>query len=95
MHCINVWLTVKSPDDISAVRDLLAECQRLSRQEPGCERFEVYHSDADTSRFLLCEHWTDRSDWETHREARAFSEFYQPRVLPLVDREAHICTPVD
>lgn len=95
MFHINVWLTVKNPSDTETVRRLLAEAARLSRTEPGCVRFEVYHSQADATRFLLCEHWAQKSDWETHRTAKAFSEIYQPQVLPLVNREPHISTLVE
>lgn len=92
MFCINVWLTVKDPTNTETVRGLLAEAARLSCVEPGCLRFEVYHSQADPTRFLLCEHWAQKSDWETHRAGKAFTEVYLPKVLPLVDREPHIST---
>ena len=90
MFCINVWLTVKNESDTERVKELLSEAMRLSREEPGCERFEVYQSEADRSRFLLCEHWSDRAAWETHRDAEAFTTIYAPQVLPLVDRDPHI-----
>lgn len=94
MFCLNVWLTVKNPDDVPRVRDLLAEAGLLSRDEPGNLRFEVYQSQADPARFLLCEHWQSKDAWEAHREAKAFREIYAPQVLPLVDRQPHPSTPV-
>lgn len=95
MFSINVWLTVKDPADIPVVRDLLAEATRWTRQEPGCLRFEVYHSQADNTRFLLHEQWGQQSDWETHRTGKAFSEIYAPQVLPRVIREPHISTLIE
>lgn len=95
MFCINVWLSVKNPEDIGAVAGLLAEAARWTRAEPGCLRFEIYHSEADATKFLLVEHWREKSDWETHRTAKAFSEIYAPKVLPLVNREPHISTLVE
>jgi quinol monooxygenase YgiN len=95
MFCINVWLTVKDPDHTEAVRGLLAEAVRWTRAEPGCLRFEVYHSESDPLKFLLVERWAQKSDWETHRTAKAFSEIYAPKVLPLVNREPHISTLVE
>ena len=92
MFYINVWLSVKNLADVETVRGLLAEAARLSRAEPGCVRFEVYHSQADPARFLLCEHWAQQSDWEMHRAGKAFTEVYLPKVLPLVNREPHIST---
>ena len=92
MHYLNVWLTVKDAADIDAVGRHLSEAARLSRTEPGCRRFEVYQSQADASRFLLCEHWETKQAWETHRTAKAYTEIYQPHVLPKVDREPHVST---
>jgi quinol monooxygenase YgiN len=90
MFHINVWLTVKDAANTAHVRDLLAEACRLSRSEPGCTRFEVYHSHADPRKFLLCEHWQNEQAWQDHRKEKAFTEIYEPQVLPLVDREPHI-----
>jgi len=89
MHYLNVWLKVKNPGDVPQVRALLATAGQWSRQEPGCARFEVYQSQADPARFLLCEHWETKEALEVHRTARAFTEIYQPQVLPLVEREPH------
>lgn len=36
-----------------------------------------------------------KADWERHRTAKAFSEIYAPKVLPLVDRTPHISTLVE
>lgn len=95
MFCINVWLTVKDPADVETVKGLLASQVPLTREESGCLRFEIYHSEANPAKFLLVERWQQKSDWETHRSAKAFSEIYAPKVLPLVDREPHISMPVE
>lgn len=95
MHYLNVWLTVKDPADVDVVEDLLSAAARLSRNEPGCLRFEVYHSETEPTKFLLVEHWQARSDWETHRTAKAYTEIYQPHVLPRVDRQPHVATLVE
>ena len=90
MFYLNVWLTVQDEAEVENVRGYLAQCTRLSREEPGCVRYEVYHSQAERKRFLLCEHWATREDWERHRTARAFQEVYHPLVIPRVVREPHI-----
>lgn len=95
MFYLNVWLTVKDPGQIETVGKLLASQVPLTRAEPGCIRFEVYHSEADPRRFLLVECWREKADWETHRTAPAFTEIYAPQVLPLVDREPHISKLVE
>ena len=82
----NVILSVKSTDDIEMVRELLAEQARLSSEEPGCIRFEVYHSQTQRQQFILVEQWSSEEDLACHKEARAFTELYLPKVIPLVDR---------
>jgi len=88
----NVILTVRDRADIDAVARLLQQQAELSRHEPGCARFEVYHSDSDPSVFLLIEQWEDQPALNAHREARAFTQVYRPLVLPLVERSPHLCT---
>lgn len=89
MYHLNVWLSVKDPSNIRDIRERLAEACKLSRHEPGCERFEVYQSQADQSKFLLVEWWHTKEAWEVHRQERAVTEIYVPLVLPYVDREPH------
>ena len=86
----NVLLTVKNTDDVETVRELLAEQARLSREEPGCERFEVYHSQADRQQFMLVERGQTAVDLAQHKEAKAFTELYIPKVIPLVERVPHL-----
>jgi quinol monooxygenase YgiN len=94
MLYLNIWLTVKEPAHIAEVAGLLAEQARLSRQEPGCLRFEVYQSNNDPARFLLCERWESQDALDVHRTAHAYTTVYQPKVLPLVNREPHPSTLV-
>lgn len=91
MYYLNVWLTVKDAANVAVVRERLGKACGMSREEPGCERFEVYQSQADERRFLLVEWWESKAAWETHRQNRAVTEIYVPQVLPLVDREPHPC----
>jgi quinol monooxygenase YgiN len=90
-----IVLTVKEEADVEEIRGLLAEQGRLSRQEPGCVRFEVYHSQSDPKVFLLCEWWESQQALDIHRTAKAYTEIYQPKVLPRVTRVPHISTLVE
>ena len=92
MFCINVLLQVKNQADVDEVARLLTEAARLSREEPGCLRFEAFHSQSDPNVFLLCERWESEAAWQAHREEKAFREIYQPQVLPKVERTPHIST---
>ena len=89
MIYVNVLLTVQNAGDVEEIRGLLAEQCRLSRQEPGCRRFEVYHSQNDPQVFLLNEHWESQEALDSHRKAKAYTEIYQPKVLPRVERTPH------
>jgi quinol monooxygenase YgiN len=85
----NIVLTVNDEKDVPAIRDLLREQGRLSRAEPGCLRFEVYHSQSDPKVFLLCERWESAEALDVHRTAKAYTEIYKPQVLPKVSRVPH------
>lgn len=89
MVYVNVWLTVKDPKDVETVKALLTEAGKLSRAEEGCVRFEVYHSTADPTTFLLNEHWASPEALDGHRQGVPYTQIYQPRVMPLVVREGH------
>jgi quinol monooxygenase YgiN len=85
----NVLLTVNDEQDVPAIRDHLREQGRLSRMEPGCLRFEVYHSQSDPKVFLLIERWESTAALDVHRTAKAYTQIYQPHVLPRVSRSPH------
>jgi quinol monooxygenase YgiN len=89
MVYLNVLLRVKDESNIAKVSDLLREQATRSRGEPGCARFEVYHSDADLCLFMLVEQWQTQADVDRHRTGAAFVEIYTPLVLPLVERTPH------
>jgi quinol monooxygenase YgiN len=95
MFALNVHLTVKNVDDIPKVRDLLAECGRRSRREPGCVSYEVCHSQTDPKFFMLIERWADEAAWQAHRAGESVQTIYLPQVIPLVDRVPHISTIVE
>lgn len=87
----NVILRVRESQHIAEVASLLAEQARLSAEEPGCESFVVYHSESEPELFLLIEAWESQQHLAQHREAKAFKELYVPRVIPLVERQPHLC----
>jgi quinol monooxygenase YgiN len=94
MISLNIFLTVKQPDDVGRVRELLAEQARLSRTEPGCITFRVTQSNNQPARFFLYEEWADQGALDVHRTAQAYTTVYAPHVLPLVDREPHPSTSI-
>lgn len=91
----NILLTVKDAKDVPEIRELLREQGRLSRAEPGCARFEVYQSNVDETRFFLIERWESNEALDLHRKAKAYTEIYQPKVLPKVERQGHVSTVIE
>jgi quinol monooxygenase YgiN len=91
MIYLNVWLTVKDPQQVDSLRQLMASAAELSRTEPGCVRFEVYQSRNDPKRFLLHERWESQAALDQHRKAKAYTTIYQPQIMPNVDRDGHPC----
>ena len=85
----NVILEVAKQTDIETVRILLHRQGELSRQEPGCSRFEVYQSQTERSLFMLIEQWETPADLEMHRDGPGFKVIFEPQVLQLVKRVAH------
>jgi quinol monooxygenase YgiN len=85
----NIVLTVQNEADIPEVRELLREHASLSRAEPGCLRFELYHSKNDPKVFLIFERWESTAALDVHRTAKGYTQIYQPKVLPRVTRVAH------
>lgn len=79
------------PARLTSIRAALAEVCTLSLREPGCERFEVYHSRTEPSVFLLIEQWSDPAALTAHRQAPSFLEVLTPHVLPFVERAPHDC----
>jgi len=95
MICMNIILTVQEDHKIEVVRDLLCEAMRKSRNEPGCERFDVYQSQPKPNQFTLIEHWSSQEALDAHRQAEAYTTIYKPQVIPLVERVGHPVTLLD
>ena len=89
MICMNIILTVQEDHKIEVVRDLLCEAMRKSRNEPGCERFDVYQSQSNPNEFTMIEHWSAQEALDAHRQAEAYTTIYKPQVIPLVERVGH------
>lgn len=91
MLYMNIILTVNDEQDVDEVKALLTEHGKLSRAEPGCARFELYHSKNDPKTFVISEHWESEAALDEHRKAQGYTTIYQPKVLPKVSRAGHPC----
>ena len=88
----NVILNLKNIDDAKKVSGMLTTLAEMSRDEPGCDRFEVYHSQSAARIFMLVERWLTQELLDDHRKADSFAVFYMDNVIPLVERVPHPCT---
>lgn len=88
---LTVVLSARDLSCVPQLRELLAMQVNLSRQEPGCVRFEAFESQTVPGTFILIERWESQAAVDTHRTAKGFTTVYAPLVLPLVDRVAHVC----
>lgn len=92
---LTVVLTARESSSVPELRELLLQQARLSREEPGCVRFEVYESTSVPDTFILIERWESQQALDVHRTATGFTTVYAPRVLPLVDRIPYVCRQLD
>lgn len=88
---LTVILSAKDVVSLPELRSLLAMHVNLSRQEPGCLRFEALESQSVPGTFFLIERWESQAALDVHREAEAIITIYRPKVLPLVERVVHVC----
>ena len=86
---LNILLTVKDSSNIDKVKTLLTELAASCQPEPGCVRYEIYHSQNDESLFIIHEWWESQAALDIHRTAAGYLEIYQPQVIPLVERVPH------
>lgn len=87
----NVLLVVTNVANIDEVKKHLVKLATQSLLEPGCARFDLFHSESQPELFMLIEQWASQEELDAHREAEAFQQIYVPHVIPLVERMPHTC----
>ncbi|MFA7280145.1 MAG: putative quinol monooxygenase [Sterolibacterium sp.] len=87
-----VVLIAKDVGSLPELRDLLATQVDLSRQEPGCQRFDAFESKSAPGTLIVVERWASQAALDQHRKAKAITTVYLPKILPLVERVLHDCS---
>ncbi|MBI5920188.1 MAG: antibiotic biosynthesis monooxygenase [Betaproteobacteria bacterium] len=87
-----VVLTAKDVSSLPELRELMATQVALSREEPGCLRFEAFESQTVPGTIIVVERWTTQAALDQHRQAKAITTVYMPKILPLVERVLHVCS---
>ncbi len=77
MFHLIVIISAKAPADVDPIAGALARMRPLCLAEPGCVRWEAYHSQEDPGRFVLVEHWESRELWEAHGELTALPTVFR------------------
>lgn len=91
MIYLNIILTVSDEANVAKVQQLLTELVGLCREEPGCIRYDIYHSQNDAKVFIINEWWESAEALDLHRTATGYLTIYKPQVLPLAERVPHPC----
>lgn len=87
-----VVLTAKDLGSLTELRELMAAQVALSREEPGCVRFEAFESQTVPGTIIVVERWASQAVLDQHRQAKAITTVYIPKILPLVERVLHVCS---
>lgn len=74
---------------LPAVREIMRETQRQTREQPGCMGYTFAETLEDPGHFLVVHQWRDRSAFEEHYRSTAFA-VYQTRVGGLLVRESQL-----
>ena len=69
------FLICRSLEEADRVSEILPEHIELTRNEPGCELFEVMRSMSDPVRFAVREIFADRAAFEAHQTRAAASDW--------------------
>ncbi|MFN9718230.1 MAG: putative quinol monooxygenase [Planctomycetota bacterium] len=85
-----VILRVRDLNNLSLLKELLAQQILMSREEPGCIRLEAHESQAEPGTFFLVEQWASQDALDAHRKGHACTTLYFPKIVPLVDRTPHM-----
>ncbi len=89
-----VILKAKDIGSVAVLRELMTIHANLSLQELGCLRFEAFESQTAAGTFIVVERWQSQAALDAHRQAKAITSVYVPKILPLVERELHLCSPL-
>jgi quinol monooxygenase YgiN len=77
------WVARRGHEE--AVERVLLAMIELSREEPGCIRYDVYRSAVDKRCFLLVEIYRDQTGLEAHTASEHFKHHVLGEAVPLLD----------
>jgi quinol monooxygenase YgiN len=81
--------------EVAAFTDAFNALRAITRQEPGCERYELFRSTADPDRMVMLERWANQELLDKHMAAEragnsalidALVALWAPGTTPTVER---------
>lgn len=83
-------------DDADRAADLLRELRDLTREEPGCLRYEVSRAIEHPNIFALYEEYVDEAALKSHLASETFQRLGVNGIRLLAkERVGHTCLPLD
>jgi len=77
------------------VATLFSQLTEMSRQEPGCQMYQVHRHKTEPRRFFIYEQYKDDAALEAHRAAPHFLQFAKKQLPKLADRvEGNLYEPL-
>lgn len=83
MYAVTVTLRIK-PGRMADLLVLMQENARLSKQDPGCERFDLCRDPDRPDELFLYELYADLAAFEAHKASEHFKRL-APQIGPLVE----------
>ena len=81
---------------VGDIARILRAMTQLTREEPGCIRYDVFHSTLDKHRFVLVEVYEDRAALEAHGASEHFKKHVLTDALSLLkSRDRQQFEPLD
>jgi quinol monooxygenase YgiN len=93
---VNCVLYTFPPEKVEEAEKVLIPLRDGSRNEAGCNTFDVTRSTEDPNVFVLYEEWRDQEALDVHYKTEHFNKYGINGVRALAsNRIGHRCRPLD
>lgn len=60
---------------LQQIKNAMLELVADTRQEAGCQSYDLHQDNIVPNRFIFVEHWQDRELWQQHMQGAAIAAF--------------------
>ncbi|MBD2593304.1 antibiotic biosynthesis monooxygenase [Nostoc sp. MBR 210] len=71
--------------ETSRILKLLPELAEKTRSEEGNISYMIYQSENDPCELILCEHYTDTTAAESHRQSEHYKRIVAEEIIPYLE----------